>query len=115
MKLKNIILIFFVFGLSFSYSQDSLVSLVIPNVFTPNNDGINDVFSIPSTGYKAVTCNIYNRHGGLVYRFFGLKGNWDGHTHAGESCVDGVYFIVVKATKPDGSTIIINGTVQLVR
>ncbi|MDX1348650.1 MAG: gliding motility-associated C-terminal domain-containing protein [Putridiphycobacter sp.] len=87
----------------------------IPNIFTPNNDGINDVFQIRTNGVSAVTVSIYNRYGGLVYRYFGLNGTWDGHTHAGEPCVDGVYFVVAEFTLTDGSKSVQDQTLQLVR
>ncbi len=112
MKLNNIVLFIMLSLGNFGFSQSTVV---IPNVFTPNYDGVNDVFEIDAKGYEALTCQIYNRHGGLVYRYFGLKGNWDGHTHAGVPCVDGVYFVVVELTLPNGSKEVMSGNVQLVR
>ncbi len=111
MKLRVLILIVSIASFATGYSQ----SIDVPNVFTPNNDGVNDVFEVKSTGYENITCSIYNRHGGLVYRFHGLKGSWDGHTHAGEPCVEGVYFTIVEGVKPDGSTDVYQGNVQLIR
>lgn len=87
----------------------------IPNVFTPNNDGINDIFQVRTTGAEALTVTIYNRYGGVVYRYFGLNGNWDGRTHAGDACVDGVYFVVAEVTLPDGSRTVLDQHVTLVR
>lgn len=97
---------------TFSYAQDVAK---IPNVFTPNNDGINDVFQIKTFGVEALTVTIYNRYGGVVYRYFGINGTWDGHTHAGEPCVDGVYLIVAECTLADGSKALLDQNVQLVR
>ncbi len=111
MKINILILFIGLVSFSPSYAQN----ITVPNIFTPNYDGVNDIFEINSTGYESITCNIYNRHGGLVYRFFGLKGSWDGHTHAGEPCVEGVYFVIVEGTKPDGSSDVYQGNVQLVR
>lgn len=87
----------------------------IPNIFTPNNDGINDVFRIRTNGVTALTVSIYNRYGGLVYRYFGLNGTWDGRSHAGEPCVDGTYFVFAEFTLPDGSKSVQDQTLQLVR
>jgi len=112
MKLNKIVLFLMLVLANFAFSQSTVV---IPNVFTPNYDGVNDVFEVDATGYESLTCQIYNRHGALVYRFFGLKGNWDGHTHAGVPCVDGVYFAVIELTKADGSKETISGNVQLIK
>jgi len=94
-----------------SYGQDIAV---IPNIFTPNNDGVNDVFMIETNGVEELTVSIYNRYGGLIYRYFGLKGTWDGYTHAGELCSPGVYFVIAEFTLPDGSKIIQDENVQII-
>ena len=112
MIIKTLLLTIGLLTLSLGYSQNSDVT--IPNIFTPNNDGVNDFFEIKSNGFDALTCTIYNRHGGLVYRYFGLKGFWDGYTHSGEQCVDGVYFIILELTKQDGSKESFQGHVQLI-
>ncbi len=94
-----------------SYGQDIAV---IPNIFTPNNDGINDVFKIKTNGVEALTVSVYNRYGGLIYRYFGLNGTWDGHTHAGELCSPGVYYVIAEFTLPDGSKVLQEESVQIV-
>lgn len=78
-------------------------SVSIPNVFTPDNDGVNDIFRISTAGYEALTCSIYNRHGEVVYIFHGLNGSWDAFTHAGVKVSAGTYFIFLELTLPDGS------------
>lgn len=95
-----------------SYGQDIAK---IPNVFTPNNDGINDVFQIRTIGVDALTVTVYNRYGSVVYRYFGLNGTWDGRNHAGEACVDGTYFVIAEFTLPDGSKAVLDQHVTLVR
>lgn len=113
MKKCFTILVLLVSISSISYGQDIAV---IPNVFTPNNDGINDVFRIRSnSNVEALTVSIYNRYGGLVYRYFGLNGTWDGHTHAGEPCSDGTYFVKVEFTLTDGSKSLQDQPLQILR
>ena len=94
------------------YGQDIAV---IPNIFTPNNDGINDVFKIETTSsdISELTVSVYNRYGGLIYRYFGLNGTWDGHTHAGELCSPGVYFVIAEFTLSDGSRVLLDENVQI--
>ena len=99
MKSLFVVLTGLIFSLV-SYSQE----VTLPNVFTPDGDGVNDVFRITSTGYDAMECTIFNRHGEPVYRFYGLGGTWDGFTHAGVKVTPGVYFILLELTLPDGSS-----------
>ena len=90
-------------------------SLVIPNVFTPNGDNINDVFSIQATGIKEISLNIFNRWGQKMYDFTGPKAAWDGINSNGAKASDGTYFFFVKATGYDDKVIEKNGTVNLFR
>lgn len=88
-------------------------SITIPNIFTPDGDGINDTFRIQSSGYDQLTCTIYNRHGEPVYRFYGINGSWDGFTHAGIKVTAGVYFVFLEASLSDGSSETRQGTIQV--
>jgi gliding motility-associated-like protein len=82
----------------------------IPNVFTPNGDGQNDYFTFV-TGKEPVSLEyiniyIYNRSGGLVYRYEGRidawKG-WDGRRMGtGSDVADGVYYYVINGGGWDG-------------
>lgn len=97
---------------SISFAQESVE---IPNIFTPNDDGKNDLFFVKSNGYNTLKCTIINRYGDVVYQFFGLNGNWDGYTPAGIPCVDGTYFVIVEVTNDAGEITYYQGTLQLVR
>ena len=94
-----------------SYAQDSLT---IPNVFTPDNDGVNDYFRLSASGFESITCTIFNRHGEPVYRFYGENGTWDGFTHAGVKVTPGTYFVLVEYQTSDGSTATRHTTLQVV-
>lgn len=91
----------------------SQTSVDIPNVFTPNGDGNNDVFSIRTTGFDELTCTIYNRNGEVVYRYFGLNGTWDGYTHAGIKVTNGVYFVFLEVATSDGTSETKQGTLEV--
>jgi gliding motility-associated-like protein len=71
-------------------------TLEVPNVFTPNGDGTNDLFSIKSTGVKSAEGYIYNRWGQLLYSWDVLKISWDGKASNGEDCPDGTYYYLIK-------------------
>ncbi|MBS1637133.1 MAG: gliding motility-associated C-terminal domain-containing protein [Bacteroidetes bacterium] len=91
------------------------LTLEIPNVFTPNNDSINDIFTIKSTGVKEISLQIFNRWGEKLFEFTGPKAGWDGKTGQGSTVPDGTYFYFVKATGFDGKVIDKDGTVNLYR
>jgi gliding motility-associated-like protein len=77
---------------------DDGFSIEIPNVFTPNGDNVNDVFTVKSTGVKEIQLQIFNRWGQLMYDFTGAKAAWDGITNNGEKATDGTYFYFIIAT-----------------
>ncbi|MBC7696061.1 MAG: gliding motility-associated C-terminal domain-containing protein [Burkholderiales bacterium] len=94
--------------------EDALI-LEIPNVFTPNGDGSNDVFSIKSTGVKEISLQIFNRWGEKLYEFSGPKASWDGLAPNGLTVPEGTYFYFVKAKGFDGTEIEKHGSVNLFR
>jgi gliding motility-associated-like protein len=75
---------------------DSCDTYKLPNVFTPNGDGFNDVFKpFPYSFVEKVDMKIYNRWGSLVYETEDPDINWDGkNLLSGEDSSDGVYFYV---------------------
>lgn len=82
-----------------SFSQTVEKNVVkIPNIFTPNGDGVNDIFRVDASGFEELTCTIYNRYGETIYRFEGLHGSWDGYTHGGVKVSPGVYYVYVEIT-----------------
>ncbi len=86
------------------FITDSISNIIIPNVFTPNADSINDVFKPRLDEITKLSFSIYNRYGNLIFETNRLNGFWDGHTTSGEPCTDGVYFCVLTGTGIDGKT-----------
>ncbi|MFN3341373.1 MAG: gliding motility-associated C-terminal domain-containing protein [Flavobacteriales bacterium] len=88
------------------YVYDS-VTIEVPNVFSPNEDGVNDVFTVSVNGAVSVSAEIINRWGEALY-----KNNvsnpvspltlWDGRTNSGEEVSEGVYYYVIVVTGEDG-------------
>ena len=76
----------------------SEASIKIPNVFTPNGDNVNDVFTIISSGLKSLHCAIFDRWGLKLYEWDGISGGWDGHTRSGIKTPSGTYFYVLEYT-----------------
>jgi gliding motility-associated-like protein len=90
-------------------------SLVIPNVFTPNGDGLNETFSFQEEGIATINVMIFNRWGREVYSWSATGKGWDGKSTDGKELPEGVYLYVVKASGVDGKTYDESGTVQLIR
>jgi gliding motility-associated-like protein len=90
----------------------------IPNVFTPNGDGINDYFyprSLLSKGLTGFQMNIYNRWGQLVFETGSLNGaGWDGKMN-GVPQPQEVYVYIIEATFRDGQKEHHQGNVTLMR
>ncbi len=87
----------------------------IPNSFTPNRDGLNDVFRpvfpAPVTNYRM---QIWNRWGFLVFESRSSAIGWDG-SFKGEQQQLGVYVYVVTFTDIDGADVKKTGTIMLIR
>jgi len=91
-------------------------SISVPNVFTPNGDGFNDLFSPDAIGILSLNGKIYNRYGAMVYEWDGPEGAWDGFTSpAGVRVSDGTYFYVIVARGFNGEDIQKKGFVTVVR
>lgn len=71
----------------------------VPNVFTPDGDGINDVFAVKSNGVVPLTITIFDRAGSLVYKHTAPVINWDGRTAGGVLVKPGVYYYVITSSE----------------
>lgn len=74
--------------------KDNCPSFSLPNVFTPNGDGKNDIFQALKCPrfVQEVTVSIYNRNGQKVYDYTGPKLEWDGRDNSGNDSPAGTYF-----------------------
>jgi gliding motility-associated-like protein len=70
-------------------------TVIIPNTFTPNGDGINDVWNIKSLiDFPECTVAIYTRYGSLIYRSRGYSKPWDGTYNSSQLPV-GIYYYII--------------------
>lgn len=88
--------------------------IFIPNTFTPNGDGINDLFNVTITNLKAYNIRIYTRWGQLVFEGRDILNSWDGMFN-GKRMSFGVYYYVVDAVSTDGQGIKRAGWVAMIR
>jgi gliding motility-associated-like protein len=77
----------------FSNSENETGIRVFPNVFTPNNDGIDDKYVIDLEGEKFYNLKIYNYNNELVFESNDKNNNWDGTNYkTGQACNSGTYY-----------------------
>lgn len=91
-------------------------SLQMPNAFSPNGDGINDVYRA-KPGYKSIVefkAVIFNRWGQKLYEWDDPAGGWDGK-YKGRDVAQGTYFVNVTARGADGREFRIRRDVNLLR
>ncbi len=89
-------------------------SVYIPNAFTPNDDGLNDVFRVRSEVITDLFIMIYDRWGEKVFETDRIDGAWDG-TFNGERLPPDVYGYYVRWTCPGGETEEASGNVTILR
>ena len=94
----------------------------IPNAFSPNADGHNEVFRPITTfvvdgtvtGVENYLFTVYNRWGEKVFETFDIREGWDGY-YKGELCQQDVYIYRLRCEGVDGNQYNFDGTVTLVR
>lgn len=86
----------------------------VPNAFTPNHDGLNDVLNVRSVILDAFTLKIYNRLGELLFETNNLSKSWDG-TYKGEDVPAGVYDYFLEGVCNNHKQILKKGNITLIR
>jgi gliding motility-associated-like protein len=89
--------------------------IFLPNVFSPNNDGINDFYEpIKLKGIAEIEIEILNRWGNIVYKSSDIDFIWDGNDLRNDKCNDGVYFYKIVLTNFCGYEVMKNGFISLI-
>jgi len=90
--------------------------IYIPNAFTPNNDGLNDVFQVYGDGIEDFHIMIFNRWGEMLYQSYDIESGWDGkyRINSGPAPV-GVYNYVMTIRTKEKEFFKYNGSITLVR
>ena len=90
--------------------------LEVPNAFTPNGDGVNDVFRVKE-GYKSIVsfkAMVFDRWGKKLYEWTDPAGGWDGRS-AGHAVPDGGYYLNIQARGADGKHYNIKKVINVLR
>lgn len=88
--------------------------LKIPNAFTPNDDGINDVWKISYRSLIDFRCTIFDRYGNQLYHFTDPSKGWNGK-YNGKVVKPGVYFYVIEAKGSDGKRYKKGGDINIIK
>lgn len=87
--------------------------LLIPNSFSPNDDGVNDIWKVSYRSLLNFECWIFDRQGHQLYHFTNPDDGWDGK-HKGKIVNSGVYFYIIQATGSDGKKYKKSGDINLI-
>ncbi len=99
------------------FCVDNCPIFELPNAFTPNGDGQNDLFKpYRSRFIETINFTVYNRWGQVVFTTHDPQINWNGENQAGKNLSDGVYYYVCEAYESQGGApISLSGYIELIR
>ncbi|MCX6306645.1 MAG: gliding motility-associated C-terminal domain-containing protein [Bacteroidetes bacterium] len=98
------------------HGRECEIVIWVPNAFTPDGDGVNDIFRPVSNNIRQFSMKIYNRYGQLVFTSSNPENGWDGTFHDGRSPEGNYIYIIVYQSSfapPENTTL--TGNVVLVR
>jgi gliding motility-associated-like protein len=85
---------------------------VVPNAFTPNNDGINDTWDIKYlNAYPNAVVEIFSRYGNKVFTSYGYNTPWDGRFNGADLPVGTYYYII----SPNSGRKPVTGSLTIIR
>ena len=88
--------------------------IYVPNAFTPNGDGKNDMVHVHSESIQTMTFYIYDQWGELLFTTTNIQNGWDG-TYKGAKEPVGVYVYFLEATMTNGQKVNKKGTITLLK
>lgn len=112
-------------GVKFNFSSYSNTftfilppTLFVPSAFTPNGDGINEIFKVESRFVKSMTLRVYDRWGSIIFESQELENGWNGTIGGGigsQKAPPGTYAYKLEAVNERGEMIVKTGSVTLIR
>ena len=100
-----------------SFVDYRVCDIDMPNVITPNNDGVNDFYIIKGDTeiFKKFNIIITNRWGNVITEYNDPSGKWDGTNLKGEIVDEGVYFYNVQAETLQGEELVKKGFIHVIK
>jgi gliding motility-associated-like protein len=89
--MKILTISFLILSFSVLWSQDSISAA---SALSPNGDGVNDSYLMPTGDYSMVKFTIYNRWGESLFNSTSIETEWDGLNKKKQKCANGVYMYV---------------------
>jgi gliding motility-associated-like protein len=88
------------------FCVNMLGEVFIPNAFTPNNDGLNDIFK-PSFAILPMkyTFVVYNRYGAKIFETNNISEGWDGRLSNGAKALEGAYIFYIRLENGAGKVL----------
>ena len=100
--------------ISNSICVDNCPEYELPNVFSPNNDNVNDLFvPIKNKHITSVEMKIFNRWGHLLFESDNVEKYWDGF-YEKSRVAQGVYYYAIEAIGEDYKTYNTNGSINVI-
>ena len=93
---------------------DCTFYLYAPNAFSPNGDGINDVYYLKGAGIEALTFEVFNRWGQMIYKSNDIHQGWDGQ-YKNRKLDPGVYLYKIMLRYTNGEQSLKTGSITLLR
>lgn len=103
--------------IKFTFDQGFLSSLIVPNIFTPNGDGVNDEYFLGSFSFDEFELVIYDRYGNRVFETNDAADTWKGKVN-NQDAMEAVYYYVLRVKSEcenDGNDYIARGFLNLFR
>ncbi|MBI2281501.1 MAG: gliding motility-associated C-terminal domain-containing protein [Bacteroidetes bacterium] len=86
----------------------------VPNVFTPNGDGNNDIFYVRGKGIRSMNLEIFNRWGNKVFESSNIEVGWDGKFGGAEQN-SAVFVYVISAVLENGKKVEESGNISIIK
>jgi len=90
------------------------LKVFIPTTFTPNSDGVNDIFRVRAPNLQNVEMKIFNQWGHLIYNNDNALSGWDGSLK-GNTVQNGTYSYLINVELNDGSEKTFQGKISVIR
>ena len=87
----------------------------MPSAFTPDGDGVNDIFTAKGNAVESFEMQVYDRWGGIVFESNSIYYGWDGKNVSGDWANNGLYLYHIATYDRNGRLWVYNGELNLMR